>query len=178
VFIAPLVVQTVRAQGLYGSLAGNVTDPTTASVLGAKVEITHVQTNQVRETQSNTDGSYTFPTIPPGASEIEISTRRLPDLHTTKHPRHINTTVRVDASLVVGSAAQSVEVTGQTALLQTEAAEVRSQFTTNSLSNLPLPLGRNYESLYTTIPGFTPQLPRSASHLQAVIIGVCHGSRF
>jgi hypothetical protein len=73
VFIAPLVVQTVRAQGLYGSLAGNVTDPTTASVPGAKVEITHVQTNQVRETQTNTDGSYTFPTIPPGAYEIEIS---------------------------------------------------------------------------------------------------------
>ncbi|HEX2520675.1 MAG TPA: hypothetical protein VHP35_01020, partial [Terriglobia bacterium] len=73
---------------------------------------------------------------------------------------------------------QSVEVTGQTALLQTEGAEVRSEFTTTSLSNLPLPLGRNYESLYTTIPGFTPQLPRSASRLQAVIIGVCHGSRF
>jgi hypothetical protein len=78
------------------------------------------------------------------------------DLHTTKHPRHINTTVRVDASLVVGAAAQSVEVTGQTALLQTEGAEARSEFTTNSLSNLPLPLGRNYESLYTTIPGFPP----------------------
>jgi hypothetical protein len=41
--------------------------------------------------------------------------------------------VRVDASLVVGAAAQSVEVTGQTALLQTEAAEVRSEFTTRRL---------------------------------------------
>ena len=64
--------------------------------------------------------------------------------------------MRVNASLVVGAAAQPVEVTGQTALLQTEGAEVRSEFTTNSLSNLPLPLGSNYESLYTTIPGFTP----------------------
>lgn len=49
-----------------------------------------------------------------------------------------------------------MEVTGQTALLQTEGAEVRSEFTTKSLSNLPLPPGRNYEQLYVTIPGFTP----------------------
>ena len=39
-FIAALAVQIGRAQGLYGSLVGGVTDPSTASVPGAKVKIT------------------------------------------------------------------------------------------------------------------------------------------
>jgi hypothetical protein len=64
--------------------------------------------------------------------------------------------VRIDASLIIGAARESVEVTGRTALLQTEGAEVRSEFTAKSLSNLPLPPGRNYELLFIAIPGFTP----------------------
>ena len=154
--VAALGANPMYAQGLYGSLLGNVTDPTTASVPGAKVKITHVQTDRVRETQSNTDGSYTFPTIPPGTYELEISPEGFQTFTQRNIPATINTSVRVDASLAIGAATESMEVTGQTALLQTEGAEVRSEFTTKSLSNLPLPPGRNYEQLYVTIPGFTP----------------------
>ena len=37
------------------------------------VKITQVETNQIRETQTTADGTYTFPTIPPGTYEVEIS---------------------------------------------------------------------------------------------------------
>jgi hypothetical protein len=153
---AALAAEPIHAQGLYGSLLSNVIDPSPASVPGAKVKITHVATNRVRETQTNTDGSYTFPAIPPGAYEIEISREGFQTFTQRNIPVTINSTVRVDASLVLGAATESVDVTGQTALLHTEGAEVRSEFTTNSLTNLPLPPGRNYELLFTTIPGFTP----------------------
>jgi Carboxypeptidase regulatory-like domain len=181
-FTASLGVQTVRAQGLYGSLVGNVTDPATASVPWAKVKITHAQTNQVRATLTNIDGSYTFPAIPPGTYEIEISREGFQIFTQRNMPVTINTTVRVDASLVVGAATESVEVTGQTALLQTEGAEVRSEFTTNSLTSLPLPPGRNYELLFTTIPGFTPQanwgpLPTNPSRVTtSTVNGASHNA--
>src|SRR6476646_4934950 len=48
-------MQPMRAQGLYGSLVGNITDPSNAGIPGARVKITHVETNLVRETLSNTD---------------------------------------------------------------------------------------------------------------------------
>jgi hypothetical protein len=171
-FTASLLVQTVHGQALYGSLVGNVTDPSTASVPGAKVKITHVDTNQVRETQTNPDGRFSFPTIPPGTYEVEISREGFQTITRRDIPVTINTTVRVDATMPVGAAAQSVEVSGQAALLQTDRADIRSDFTTNSLSNLPLPPGRNYELLYVTIPGFQPPsqfgpLPTNPSRVTA-----------
>ena len=54
----------------------------------------------------------------------------------------INTVVRADAQLQVGSVAESVQVSGQAELLQTDRAEVRSQVTSETLKNLPLPVFR------------------------------------
>ena len=127
-FIGLLVVQPIRAQALYGALVGNITDATSASIPEAKVKITHVETNQVRETQTNTDGTYSFPTISPGTYEVEISREWFPDRHTASDvPVRINTTVRVDAALPVGAASQSLEVSGETPLLQTDRADVHAE---------------------------------------------------
>lgn len=151
-----LVVHTIRAQSLYGSLVGHVTDPAGATVPGAGVKIIHLETQQVRGTRTNIDGYYSFPAIPPGTYELEISRDGFQTFMQRKIPVSINSIVRVDASLVIGTTAESVEVTDRTPLLQTDRAEVRSDFTTHSLTNLPLPPGRNYELLFVTIPGFTP----------------------
>jgi len=135
-FIVTMLVPSIHAQGLYGSLVGNITDPSPASIPGAKVKITHVETNQIRETLTTADGTYMFPTIPPGTYEIEVSRPGFQTFTRKEIPVTINTTVRVDATLQVGATTQSVEVSGQTALLQTDRADIRSDFTTNSLSNL------------------------------------------
>ena len=47
-FIVTMLVPSIHAQGQYGSLVGNITDPSPASIPGAKVKITHVETNQIR----------------------------------------------------------------------------------------------------------------------------------
>lgn len=137
--IGLLGLQAISAQGLYGSSVVNVTDPTTASVPGAKVKITHVDSNQIRETQTNIDGTYSFPTIPPGTYEVEISREGFQTVTRRDIPVTMNTTVRVDAAKQVGAASESVEVTGQAALVQTYRAGVRSEFTTNSLTSLRRP---------------------------------------
>ena len=180
--VAALGAKPVCAQALYGSLVGNVTDPTTASVPEANVKITQLETNQVRETQTNTDGSYTFPAILPGTYEIEIAREGFQTFTQRNLRVTINSTVRLDASLVVGIATQSVGVTGETGLLQTDRSDVRSEFTTGSLINLPLPPGRNYELLFVTIPGFTPPanwgpLPTNPSRITtSTVNGASHNA--
>src|SRR5436190_6567569 len=47
-----------RAQGLYGSLVGTVTDESGAAVPGATITITHHETNASRETVSDSAGPY------------------------------------------------------------------------------------------------------------------------
>ena len=144
------------SQVLYGTLVGNVTDASDAAVPEAPVKITHLETNQSRTGVTNTEGIYNFPTIAAGTYEIVVSKPGFQTFVQRNVTVTINSVVRVDASLKVGSLSETVQVDGQSAILQTDRAEVRSEIGSNALENLPVPLGRTYEQLFVTIPGFQP----------------------
>src|SRR5213078_671842 len=71
-----------------------------------------------------------------------------------------NSVTRVDVTLEVGQVAETVTVSAQAATLQTDRAEVKSELGTKALQDLPVPLGRNYQQLFKTLPGFS--LPENA----------------
>ena len=56
-FSAPLPAQT-----LYGTLVGNITDPSGLPVAGATVRAVHSGTGQARETRTNERGGFLFRT--------------------------------------------------------------------------------------------------------------------
>ena len=62
-----------RAQTLYGSLVGTVTDESGLAVPGATVKITQAETNQSREAATNATGGYNFPNIPTGTYQVDIT---------------------------------------------------------------------------------------------------------
>ncbi len=125
-FSAP---RTATAQALYGTLVGNVTDATGALVPGATVTILHEETNQTRQTTTNESGGYAFPTIATGTYEVEVTKEGFFKFVRPGVGVSINTVTRVDTQLEVGSVAESLQVTGQAELLQTDRAEVRAQVT-------------------------------------------------
>ena len=65
----------------------------------------------------------------------------------------LNSVTRVDVVLEVGEVSEQVTVTGRAAILQTESAEVKSEISDAKLVNLPIPLGRNWQFLVSTLPG-------------------------
>lgn len=67
------ILQPASAQVLYGSLTGNVSDQSGATVPGATVTITNKGTGQVREAMSNEDGSYTLTNVLPGVYDLKIT---------------------------------------------------------------------------------------------------------
>jgi hypothetical protein len=152
-FSAP---RTCTAQALYGTLVGNVTDATGAVVPGATVKILHKETNQTRQTTTSSNGGYSFTNISSGTYEVEVTKEGFFKSIRSDVEVSINTVVRVDAQLQVGSVAESVQVSGQAELLQTDRAEVRDQVTTETLANMPLPVYRNYQAVFATLPGFAP----------------------
>jgi hypothetical protein len=155
-----MVSQPAAAQILYGSLVGNVNDPTGAAIGGAVVTITQKETGQSRTTKTNDAGQYSFPTIPGGTYEVRITASGFRTLVRQDLPISTNTVSRVDGQLEIGAITESVQVTGEAALLQTDRAEVRSEMNTKALLNLPVPPGRNYQQLFNMLPGFSP--PRNA----------------
>ena len=140
------------AQVLYGSIVGTVTDSADLAVPGATVTITHVQTNQSRETTTNETGSYVFPNVAAGTYNVDVTLPGFQTFRARDIEVRLNAAVRVDATLQVGALQESVLVSADAVLLQTETAAVQTQTTSQQLENLPIN-GRSFQSLLTLTPG-------------------------
>ena len=153
---AGIGVGRAEAQVLYGSIVGNVTDKSDAAISGATVKITNKGTNQTREAITNADGSFNFPTVQAGIWEVTVSKQGFKSLTRTNIEVTLNSIARSDFQLEVGQVTETVSVTADAALLQTDRAEVRAELTSNQLLNLPIPPGRNYQQLLRSLPGINP----------------------
>jgi len=147
-------VQPGHAQTLHGSIVGNVRDASEAVIASAKVTLTNAETRQSREATTTDVGSYDFPTVPPGTYEIRVSKEGFTPYSRSGVVLAANNTVRVDVTLNVGAVTESVTVTGAAAVLQTDRAEVRADVGSEQLGNMPMSIGRNYQTLFVTLPGF------------------------
>jgi outer membrane receptor protein involved in Fe transport len=140
------------AQVLYGSIVGTVTDEANLAVPGATVTITHAETNQARETTSNETGNYVFPNVAAGTYRVDVTLPGFQSFRAQDIVVRLNTAVRVDARLAVGTLQESVLVSADAVLLQTETAAVQTQTTSQQLENLPIN-GRSFQSALTLTPG-------------------------
>src|SRR2546425_5851671 len=157
---ATAILQPVEAQVLYGSLVGNVKDPSQAAVPGATVTITNQLTNASRETITTDEGVYSFATVQTGTYTLKVSLPGFKEFKQTDVQVTLNNVSRVDVTLQVGEVAESVTVSAQTATLQTDRAEVKAELPSKVLEDLPVPVGRNYQALFKVVPGFN--LPENA----------------
>jgi hypothetical protein len=151
-FLAPVSF----AQVLYGSIVGNVTDNSNAVVAGATVKITNKGTNQVRETLTNDSGGFTFTTVQTGTWEVTVSKQGFKTVTNANVIVTLNSITRADMNLEVGQVVDTVNVTADAGLLQTDRSEVRAELTSQTLLNIPVPAGRNYQNLLRALPGITP----------------------
>src|SRR5215470_12026778 len=150
------VSSVALGQVLYGSIVGTVTDPNSAAVSGARVELTNVATGAVSSTTTEESGAYKINDLQVGTYKVTISGASFKK--TIKEDVRIdaNKTYRYDANLEVGGVAETVVVTaGQEATLQTDRGDVNITKTDREINNLPLfgSVGRNYQTLLSLIPG-------------------------
>src|SRR5207302_10674337 len=148
--------EPASAQVLYGSLVGNVTDPNGAVVPGAAVTATNQNTGVAKTSTTDQAGSYQFIDLQSGSYTLKVVMSGFKTYERHDVPVELNNTTRAGVALEVGSIEQSVTITGEAPALQTDRAETHSDVTTMELENLPVPLGRNYQQLYRTLPGFSP----------------------
>ncbi len=145
-----------RAQVLFGSVVGTVTDKSGAAVPEATVLITETQTNDTRTVQTNEGGNYTVSTVPAGTYQVNVSKAGFEGFKTVGVEVTANNVVRVDAQLQVGTVSQTVEVQGATAAqLQTDTADVHSEIPANALETVPQAT-RTYQGILNQVPGVVP----------------------
>jgi len=157
---------TAPAQVLYGSLTGNVSDSSGASVPNAKVETTNIGTGVTKQTKTDDRGVFLIQDIQAGVYRLTISAPAFANTVESGVQIVENTIRRVDVQLQVASVGQSVTVEADATVLQTDRADVNTQVSTKDVADLPLTGTngmRNFESTFVTVPGFTPPVANSST---------------
>jgi hypothetical protein len=151
-----LAVPDASAQVLYGNIVGNVTDAQGSAVPGATVTIVNKETNLTREVTTNEEGNFTVGNVLPGRYDVKVSLQGFREVVRANVPVVIGQLSRVDTTLEVGTLSETVTVTSQAELLQTDSAEVSTQLKSTEIAALPLNQFRNYQALVNLVPGSTP----------------------
>jgi hypothetical protein len=120
------------------------------------VTIEQAETKLKRELVTDGAGAYHFTAVPTGTYSITVTMEGFRGFSRPGVQVTLNSVARVDAKLEVGQLTETVSVSGESPVLQTDRAEVRAELTRRELTDLPVPIGRNYQQLFKTLPGFTP----------------------
>ena len=150
------LVPRAAGQTLYGSLVGNVTDPSGAAVPSVKVTAANAATGFVREVTANERGAYLFTDLQAGSYDVQITAASFAGFIQRGVPVSINAVVRVDVQLQLATTAETITVTGMGATLQTDRSDLRAEISGREYRDLPVPGARNYQALFKLVPGFTP----------------------
>jgi hypothetical protein len=150
------MAQDADAQVLYGSLIGSVTDPSGAPVPGVRVMLASSGTGQERRATTDEVGYYNFPTLPGGSYRLTTDRSGCAPFVRQDLVVRINDVLRVDVLLTVGAVTEQVLINAAAPVLQTDRADVHTDFSPAKLENLPIPPGRNFQHLLGVVPGSTP----------------------
>ncbi len=147
---------TANAQILYGSITGSVADKTGAVIPGAAVTLTNQGTGAVRSTTADSSGTYLVLDVLPGVYTVSVPAKgNFAGTSVKDIQVEVNRQVRVDITLQPAAVSTQITVTEAPPLLQTETAEVNNEISQTQLSQMPMTssAGRNFQALYTIIPG-------------------------
>jgi Carboxypeptidase regulatory-like domain len=167
----------VMAQQPLGNISGVVTDPTGAVVSGATVTATSLATGATRAATTNEQGYFLIPTLQAGEYKLTVTGRGFADFAVERVVVEVGQTARVDASLQIAGATETIQVTGaDTANVDTQQTTVGGVVNTRQIDQLPLN-GRNYLELARLQPGVEIQEGRSFDPTKSRYTGVSVGSR-
>src|SRR6202158_1990644 len=139
------------AQSDLGRISGFIKDPSGATIANAKVTVRN-NTGVERQTTTNDSGYYVITNVPPGFYTMVAEAAGFQRFETTRNKLDPSADLVIDATLSVGSANQTVEVSASTVQLQTESASVQKLVTREQIDSLELN-GRNPVGLAALVPG-------------------------
>ncbi len=129
---------TAFAQSDRGTITGTVSDPAGAVVAGAAVEARNVATDALYPVATSATGNYTIAQLPAGSYELTVTVPGFKKFIRQGLVVEVAGTARIDATLEVGAASESVTVNAEAPLLKTEGGEISSNIATSTLDDLPI----------------------------------------
>ena len=142
-------------QTFFGSVVGSVTDQSGAAMPAANISLINLGTADRRVIQTDASGGYQFVNLVPGQYRLEVEKTGFRRFSREPIAVEVQSTVRIDVPMQVGDITQTVEVSAQTPLLQTEDASLGKVVEARKVLEMPLN-GRNVFGLVALVPGVVP----------------------
>jgi hypothetical protein len=140
------------AQFETASVLGYIRDGSGAVVQGATVTLTDLETKAQVTATTDAQGSYQFTDVKIGQYQVSATAPGFDTSTTQTFTVTVNARQRVDLTMKIGSATESVTVDSAASLLETDSSERGQIIGTREVENLPLN-GRAYADLAALVPG-------------------------
>lgn len=136
------------------TLSGRIEDATDASVGGATIEATNLETNQHATVVSDSEGKFRFAYLQVGAYKISITAPGFAAL-TKELTLTIGQAAYLEVKVQVAGMAAQVQVAADAPLIENVRTQVAETIRPAEINSLPLN-GRNYLDLALLVPAVSP----------------------
>jgi hypothetical protein len=134
-----------------GDITGVISDPTGAVVANASVALKNLDTGGSQVVTTNTLGTYRFALLSPGNYSVTASATGFQSV-TLRISVALGSSTVGNLQLSLSSSSTTVEVSGQTTTVETDDANLNTNFTSQQVALLPNP-GNDLSAIALTSPG-------------------------
>ncbi|MGI8991218.1 MAG: carboxypeptidase regulatory-like domain-containing protein [Bryobacteraceae bacterium] len=139
-----------------GSLTGFVSDASRATMPNAEVVVTNKGTNLSRRARTSGAGLYTFVGLDPGAYTLHVAAAGFKTQERPEIQLDTGASVRVDFTMEIGAASETVTIAADAPILKTESGEVSTLVSGTQVTELALN-GRNFTQFLALGTGVVSQ---------------------
>src|SRR5215475_3393583 len=118
-------------------LSGHVVDPSAQVVPGAEVTVTRAGTSAAQRTTTNDSGYFFFPNLIPGQYAVRVVKTGFKTLDRDGITLLTVDRLHLDLQLEIGSATDTITVTGDASLLELGSPSVNTSVNTREYDQLP-----------------------------------------
>jgi len=143
----------LHAQKTTGTLRGFVTDDTGAPLPGMTIEIESANLMTPRSTLTDARGFYRFLYLPTGRYIICAKLEGFETYWLRGVPVQVQQTSTADIEMNVGELEETIEVTAEASLIDTESASKTYNINIQMLETVPIAPRMNFSDVWQTLPG-------------------------
>ncbi len=147
--------RTLFAQVDQGTITGVVQDPSGAVIANANVTLTNTEIGQVLKAKSDGGGIYVFSPVKIGSYQISASAAGFETTTQTNLHLNIQQRLNVVVTLKPGATTETVTVTTEAPLMQTQESSVGQTVDAQTINSVPLN-GRNWVYIAQLSAGAAP----------------------
>jgi hypothetical protein len=163
----------LRAQSIYGTITGTVYDPSGAVVADASVTLKNVSSGDVRKGATNSDGYFSFSSVPTGSYTLTVEATGFQKTVTEGIAVTGAASLSFPIKLAIGSATTEVKVEGiADQIIPTDSGEKSIVLAQRQLQDFSQ-VSRNAAEFIKILPGFVPSNGlQSGANYSGEVIGI------